>query len=148
MRQEPSRLPLISSVRILREVHHWQAIYRQAFYRGGPVLTAVESGIDMALRDIKGKALGLPVCKLLGRPTRDRIRVCGNRKDVETAGTSALNTQMRANGSVLDWQPAEHCRGGIHTARSSGKRAARRPPLLWRIRWITALRGVILAELR
>jgi len=32
--------------------HHWQAIYRHAFYRGGPILTAVLSGIDMALWDI------------------------------------------------------------------------------------------------
>src|SRR3989337_1868132 len=56
-------------------VHHWQAIYRHAFYRGGPVLTSALSGIDMALWDIKGKALGVPVYELLGGPTRERIRV-------------------------------------------------------------------------
>ncbi|MCC6419435.1 MAG: galactonate dehydratase [Gemmataceae bacterium] len=56
-------------------VHHWQAIYRHAFYRGGPVLTSVLSGIDMALWDIKGKALGVPVYELLGGPTRRRVRV-------------------------------------------------------------------------
>lgn len=56
-------------------VHHWQAIYRHAFYRGGPLLTSVLSGIDMALWDIKGKALGVPVYELLGGPTRRRIRV-------------------------------------------------------------------------
>ena len=43
-----------------RVVHHWQAIYRHAFYRGGPILTSALSGIDMALWDIKGKALGVP----------------------------------------------------------------------------------------
>jgi galactonate dehydratase len=58
-----------------RVVHHWQAIYRHAFYRGGPILTSALSGIDMALWDIKGKALGVPVYELLGGPTRDRIRV-------------------------------------------------------------------------
>ncbi|MCL6508994.1 MAG: galactonate dehydratase, partial [Bryobacteraceae bacterium] len=47
-------------------VHHWQAIYRHAFYRGGPILTSALSGIDMALWDIKGKALGVPVYELLG----------------------------------------------------------------------------------
>src|SRR5947209_19242905 len=47
-------------------VHHWQAIYRHAFYRGGPVMTSALSGIDMALWDIKGKALGVPVYELLG----------------------------------------------------------------------------------
>ena len=53
-------------------VHHWQAIYRHAFYRGGPILTSALSGIDQALWDIKGKALGVPVYELLGGPTRDR----------------------------------------------------------------------------
>jgi galactonate dehydratase len=56
-------------------VHHWQALYRHAFYRGGPVLTSVLSGIDQALWDIKGKALGVPVYELLGGPTRSRVRV-------------------------------------------------------------------------
>ena len=56
-------------------VHHWQAIYRHAFYRGGPLLTSALSGIDQALWDIKGKALGVPVHELLGGPTRTRVRV-------------------------------------------------------------------------
>ncbi len=56
-------------------VHHWQAMYRHAFYRGGPVLTSAISGIDIALWDIKGKALGVPVYELLGGPTRSRVRV-------------------------------------------------------------------------
>ncbi|HYE71895.1 MAG TPA: galactonate dehydratase, partial [Blastocatellia bacterium] len=56
-------------------VHHWQAIYRHAFYRGGPVLTSALSGIDQALWDIKGKLFGVPVYELLGGPTRQRIRV-------------------------------------------------------------------------
>ncbi len=56
-------------------VHHWQAIYRHAFYRGGPILTSALSGIDQALWDIKGKALGVPVYELLGGPTRSKVRV-------------------------------------------------------------------------
>src|SRR2546422_6281085 len=56
-------------------VHHWQAIYRHAFYRGGPILTSALSGIDIALWDIKGKALGVPIYELLGGPTRQKIRV-------------------------------------------------------------------------
>src|SRR5688572_28541443 len=56
-------------------VHHWQAIYRHAFYRGGPILTSALSGIEQALWDIKGKFLGVPVYELLGGPTRDRVRV-------------------------------------------------------------------------
>src|SRR5205809_7192353 len=56
-------------------VHHWQAIYRHAFYRGGPILTSVLSGIEQALWDIKGKFLGVPIYELLGGPTRDRVRI-------------------------------------------------------------------------
>ncbi len=55
--------------------HHWQAIYRGAFYRSGPVLTSALSGIEQALWDIKGKALGVPVYELLGGAVRDRIRM-------------------------------------------------------------------------
>lgn len=57
--------------------HHWQAIYRHAFYRGGIVLTSALSAVDIAMWDIKGKALGVPVYELLGGPSRDRLRVYG-----------------------------------------------------------------------
>ncbi len=58
-----------------RVEHHWQAIYRGAFYRGGPVLTSALSGVEQAMWDIKGKALGAPVHELLGGRVRDRIRI-------------------------------------------------------------------------
>lgn len=58
-------------------VHHWQAIYRHAFYRGGPILTSALSGVDQALWDIKAKLLNVPVFELLGGPTRDRVRIYG-----------------------------------------------------------------------
>lgn len=59
----------------LRIEHHWQHIYRSAFFRGGNVLMSALSGIDHALWDIAGKHYGVPVYKLLGGPTRDRVRV-------------------------------------------------------------------------
>ncbi len=64
-------------------VHHWQAIYRHAFYRGGPILTSALSGVDQALWDIKGKLLNVPVYELLGGPTRDRVRVYGRASSPE-----------------------------------------------------------------
>ena len=64
-------------------VHHWQAIYRHSFYKGGPILTSALSGVDQALWDIKGKLLNVPVYELLGGPTRDRVRVYGRAKDAE-----------------------------------------------------------------
>lgn len=60
-----------------RPAFHWQAIYRHAFYRGDIVLTSALSAVDIAMWDIKGKVLGVPVYELLGGPTRDRVRVYG-----------------------------------------------------------------------
>ena len=76
-----------------RVVHHWQAIHRGAFYRGGPIKTAITSGIDQALWDIKGKVYGVPVYKLLGGPTRDRVRVYG--RVSEETGVTAMKTGPR-----------------------------------------------------
>lgn len=45
------------------------------FYRGGIVLTAALGAVDIAMWDIKGKALGVPVYELLGGPTRDGIHI-------------------------------------------------------------------------
>lgn len=53
---------------------HWQTMYRGAFYRGGAVLMSAIAGIDQALWDIKGKALGVPVYQLLGGLVRDRMK--------------------------------------------------------------------------
>ena len=76
-----------------RVVHHWQAIHRGAFYRGGPIKTAISSGIDQALWDIKGKVYGVPVYKLLGGPTRDRMRVYG--RVSEETGVNAIKVGPR-----------------------------------------------------
>ena len=53
---------------------HWQTMYRSAFYRGGAVFMSAIAGIDQALWDIKGKALGVPVYELLGGLVRDRMK--------------------------------------------------------------------------
>ena len=55
----------------------WQMIYRGGFYRGGPVLMSALSGIDQALWDIKGKALGVPIYELLGGAVRDKMKIYG-----------------------------------------------------------------------
>jgi galactonate dehydratase len=78
-----------------RVVHHWQAIHRGAFYRGGPIKTAISSGIDQALWDITGKMYGVPVYRLLGGPTRDRVRVYGTLS--EKTGVNAVKIGPRGN---------------------------------------------------
>ena len=78
----------------------WQELYR-SFYRGGPVNGTVVSGLEMALWDIKGKALGVPVYELLGGRARDRIMVYswigGDRpKDVAAAAIDRQKLGFRA----------------------------------------------------
>ncbi|MBZ9822622.1 galactonate dehydratase [Mesorhizobium sp. CA4] len=54
---------------------HWTVMHRGGFYRGGPILMSAIAGIDQALWDIKGKALGVPVHELLGGRLRETIKV-------------------------------------------------------------------------
>lgn len=56
--------------------HLWQKLFRaHRDLRGGPFMVHTIAGIDMALWDIAGKLWGVPVYRLLGGPTRDKIRV-------------------------------------------------------------------------
>jgi galactonate dehydratase len=72
----------------------WQVMYRGGFYRGGAILMSAIAGIDQALWDIKGKALGVPVYELLGGLVRDRMKtyswVGGDRPADVIAGIKSL----------------------------------------------------------
>jgi galactonate dehydratase len=57
--------------------HHWNVLHRDAYYQGAAINGAI-SAIDIALWDIKGKALGVPVYALLGGPVRTRCRTYGH----------------------------------------------------------------------
>jgi len=82
-------------------VHHWQAIHRGAFYRGGPIKTAISSGIDQALWDITGKCFGVPVYKLLGGPTREKAFVYGTPD--EKTGVKAMKVGPRATRQAFKY---------------------------------------------
>lgn len=67
---------LIDGENPTRIEHLWQKIYRShRDMRGGALMVHTLAGIDMALWDLTGKLYGVPVYRLLGGPTRDRIRV-------------------------------------------------------------------------
>ena len=55
-------------------LHHWQAIYRGLRYPLGTAELAALSAVEQALWDIAGKTCGLPIYKMLGGPSRDRVR--------------------------------------------------------------------------
>ncbi len=111
-------------------VHHWQAIYRHAFYRGGPILTSVLSGIEQALWDIKGKFLGVPVYELLGGPTRDRVRIyahVGNNPEMlkqrKARGFTAFKTGIKnstQSGVVASQKFVEEAADAFATLRKAG----------------------------
>jgi galactonate dehydratase len=73
----------------LRIQHHWQVMYRGAFWRGGPILNSAISGVEQALWDILGKVTNQPVYQLLGGACRDRIRVYANGPRGDTPETLA-----------------------------------------------------------
>ncbi len=65
----------------------WQYLYRGAYWRRGPVTMAAIGAVDIALWDIKGKALNTPVYNLLGGKSRERLMVYAhtNGEDIDQA---------------------------------------------------------------
>lgn len=53
---------------------HWQTMYHAWRWRGGPTLFTALAALDIALWDLEGKRLGVPVYRLLGGPLRTRLR--------------------------------------------------------------------------
>lgn len=67
--------PLLIGQNPMRTEHLWQVLSRGGFFPHGKVLGSAIAAIDIALWDIKGKALGVPVYDLLGGRVRDKV-VC------------------------------------------------------------------------
>lgn len=72
----------LESYLIGKDPHNIEAFrhdcYRDAYWRGGPVLMSALAGVEMALWDIKGKALGVPCYQLLGGKVRDSVPIYVN----------------------------------------------------------------------
>lgn len=67
-------IPYLVGTDAMRIEHHWHALYRMAPFRGSIVSAAV-SAVDIALWDLKGQKLQVPIWELLGGRVRDRIRL-------------------------------------------------------------------------
>jgi galactonate dehydratase len=87
----------------------WQDVNREVYYRGGPVFMSALAGVEMALWDIKGKALGVPVYELLGGRVRDRIPCyanawfAGSSRPAEFAAKARIAVASGYKG--LKWDP-------------------------------------------
>jgi galactonate dehydratase len=66
--------PILVGMDATRIEHIWQTLWRGQFFRGGHVHAAAVAAIDLALWDLRGKALGVPVYDLLGGRTREYAR--------------------------------------------------------------------------
>lgn len=88
---------------------HWHDIYRDAYWRGGPVLMSALSAVEMALWDILGKTLGVPVYQLLGGKVNDKVRIYVNgwfagAKEPEEFGQKAAEAVKRGV-TAMKWDP-------------------------------------------
>lgn len=88
---------------------HFHDIYRDAYWRGGAVLMSALSAVEMALWDILGKSLGVPVYQLLGGKANDDCRIYVNgwfagAKTPDEFAEKARQTVKRGV-TALKWDP-------------------------------------------
>ena len=88
---------------------HWHCIYRDAYWRGGAVLMSALSAVEMALWDILGKSLNVPVYQLLGGKVNEKVRIYVNgwfagAKEPEEFGEKAKIAVQRGV-TAMKWDP-------------------------------------------
>ena len=75
--------------------HIWQVLSRGGFFPHGKILGSALAAIDIALWDIKGKALGVPVYELLGGRVRDKVVCYCHLSGGHEPGTAVLVADAR-----------------------------------------------------
>jgi galactonate dehydratase len=93
---------------------HWQAMYHAWRWRGGATLSTAIGALDIALWDLEGKRLGVPVYRLLGGPHRLRLRMYASHwlAGVETPEQAYAGAQeaVLRGFSGFKWGPFHHQR--------------------------------------
>lgn len=110
----------------------WTVMYRGGFYRGGGIMMSALAGIDQALWDIKGKALGVPAYELLGGKVRDKIRVyswIGGDSPSDTAAAAKIAvdrgfTAVKMLGTeelqhIDSWDKVQRCLENVQAVRDA-----------------------------
>ena len=95
----------------------WNSLYKQSFWYGQLITLCALSGVEQALWDIKGKALGVPVYELLGGKLRDRVRAYANAwafqqsvtehrvEDTPDSIAKAAQAMVAAGFTGIKWDP-------------------------------------------
>lgn len=98
----------------------WQEMYRSQYFEGGRVLQAAISAIDIALYDIKGKALGVPVYELLGGKQRNVIPTFATTSAPPGPEMIEQAKMLIEKGwTAMRLSPADHGNGQIYEPRES-----------------------------
>lgn len=88
---------------------HWQAMYHAWRWRGGTIQSTAQSALDIALWDLEGKRLGVPVYRLLGGPYTDRVRAYASHwlPNVETPEEAfeGAREAVRRGFTAFKWNP-------------------------------------------
>jgi galactonate dehydratase len=97
---------------------HWQAMYHAWRWRGGAVQSTAQSALDIALWDLEGKRLGVPVYRLLGGPFTDQVRAyashwLGDVKSPDDAHAGAAEA-VRRGFNAFKWNPFKSERFRTH----------------------------------
>jgi galactonate dehydratase len=101
---------------------HWEKMYRDSFWVGGPMATTPLSAVEIALWDILGQSLGVPIYKLMGGPTRDRVPVychCAAGATPEEFAANALACVQRGYRALKVTLPLFY--GGQRTVKVAGQ---------------------------
>ena len=88
--------------------HLFAEILRGTFWSTGQVIMSAIAGIDMALWDIKGKRLGVPVYDLLGGATREKVRVYRHLNH-DTSGSVDREIDGIVETRTPGWQKGSRC---------------------------------------
>lgn len=109
-----SMFELLDGENPTRIEHLWQKLFRShRDMRGGPFMVHTIAGIDMALWDIAGKLWGVPVYRILGGPTRDKIRVYPSAKATKPgAGPAEFSGTPAEINRYIDYIQGERKRVG------------------------------------
>jgi L-alanine-DL-glutamate epimerase-like enolase superfamily enzyme len=126
--------PLLVGQDATRIEHIWQDIFRGTFWRGGSVLQSALAGIDIALWDLAGKALGVPTYRLLGGSARDKVLVYRHVGGGTPEELVENSQKLLAEG----WRVLRICPADILTSGFDPKQA-----VLCSIKYFAALREAI-----